>query len=67
MTKTEQLAFRLDAALTKRLAAFTNAKAAETPGLRFTRADAIRVLLEQGLEQAGFGAKARRRNPTPHS
>jgi hypothetical protein len=57
MTKSEQVAFRLDTALAKRLHAFTLAKAREMGAIRFTRADAIRILLDQGLANAGFGAK----------
>lgn len=59
MPKTEQVAFRFDASLMKRLTRFTKEKASEMPtGIRFTRADAVRMLLEQGLEQAGFPAHA---------
>ena len=59
MTKSEQVAFRLDTALAKRLHAFTVAKAREMGSVRFTRADAIRILLDEGLAHAGFSAKSK--------
>ena len=66
---TEQIAFRFDASLAKRLARFTRAQAVKSPvGVRFTRADAVRMLLEQGLERAGLGAEVEhQRHGTPHS
>lgn len=61
MSLSEQIAFRFEASLAKRLTSFAKAQARKVPsGVRFTRADAVRMLLEQGLERAGFGAEPRR-------
>lgn len=57
MAATKQTAFRLSEDLIERVDAYAAKLARELPGLRINRADAVRRLLEQGLEREGFGAK----------
>ena len=51
--KIRQVGFRFPESLIKRLDAYAKKMEAQMPGLRFTRADAVRVLLEKGLKEAG--------------
>jgi hypothetical protein len=51
------VAFRFPDGLVTRLDAYAAKMEAEMLGLRFSRADAARVLLEKGLAEAGFPAK----------
>lgn len=53
----KQVAFRFPDSLVKRLDAYAAQMESEMVGLRFSRADAARVLLEKGLAEAGFPAK----------
>jgi hypothetical protein len=59
--KTKQVAFRFSASLIKRLDAYAEKMARETPGLDPRRAAAVRVILEKGLEEAGFPDDAARK------
>ena len=52
MTKKKQTAFRLPDDLVVKLDAYAAAKKAAEPGLTFTRADAVRVLLTRALSEA---------------
>ena len=52
----KQVAFRFPAELVERLDRYAQRMGAEMPGLKFSRADAVRVLLERGLEETGLGA-----------
>ena len=51
---TKQVGFRFPSDLIKRLDAFADKLGRDLPGLKFTRADAVRVLVEKGLAEAGF-------------
>ncbi len=51
---TTQVAFRFSDELVERLDRFVESRARELRGVRFSRADAVRQLLEEGLERAGF-------------
>jgi hypothetical protein len=53
-----QLVVRLPAALVGRVDQFAERMRAELPGLRFARAEAVRVLLTRALDQSGAKAKA---------
>ncbi len=64
-----QIAVRLAGSLLARLDTYKDRVKADLPGMEFTRADAVRVLLERALADAGLpgeGAKvepkARRRS-----
>jgi hypothetical protein len=59
--KTKQAAFRFPLSLLRRLDAYADQMSAQMPGLRFSRADAVRVLLEKGLEEAGVPDQAARK------
>lgn len=59
---TKQVAFRLEEELLARLDRYAERLAAENPGMRFTRADALRVLLTRALDEAE-PAPRRRRQP----
>ena len=62
MTKTtRQVGTRLEESLITRLDAYARTRAAETPGQTVTRTDAMRVLLEKGLSDAGFPRPAARK------
>jgi len=56
-----QTGFRLDTELLERLDAFRHAREEVTPGLEVTRTDAIRILLEKGLEESGFPDSGRKK------
>ncbi len=49
-----QVGFRFPIDLIERLDAYAEQMGKEMPGLKFTRADAVRVLLERGLAEAGL-------------
>lgn len=51
-TPMEVVPFRLPGPLVKRLDRHAERLRRETPGLRVTRADVVRLLLERGLEAA---------------
>lgn len=53
--KGRQVGFRFDEDLVRRIDAYAEQMAREMPGLKFTRADAVRVLLEKALADEGFG------------
>ena len=53
-----QLVVRLPAALVGRVDQFAERMRAELPGLRFARAEAVRVLLTRALDQAPSKAKS---------
>ncbi len=53
-----QLVVRLPAALVGRVDQFAERMRAELPGLRFARAEAVRVLLTRALDQTGAKAKS---------
>ena len=55
--KIKQVGFRFPESLIMRLDAYAKKMEGEMPGLRFTRADAVRVLLEKGLTEAGVPEK----------
>jgi hypothetical protein len=59
-TKTVQVAFRFPEALVERLDAHAKRLEAEQPGLTFTRADVVRVLLTRGLDEAEARSAPRR-------
>jgi hypothetical protein len=48
--ETQPVAFRLETELLKRLDEHAKRMAAETPGLKLTRTDVVRVLLLKGLD-----------------
>jgi antitoxin component of RelBE/YafQ-DinJ toxin-antitoxin module len=54
--KGRQVGFRFDEDLVERIDAYAQKMAREMPGLTFTRADAVRVLLEKALADAGLPA-----------
>lgn len=49
--ETKQMAFRMPVALVTRLEAHAERLRAQTPGMRFSISDAVRVLLTKGLDQ----------------
>lgn len=53
---TQTLAFRLPESLVARIDAYIEKVNAAMPGLGFSRAQAVRVLLEKGLLGEGIGA-----------
>ena len=52
MAATKQVAFRLEAELVERVNAYAKRLEQERPGLEFSRADAVRVLLTRALDEA---------------
>jgi two-component sensor histidine kinase len=57
MANTTQFGFRLPDELVERLDSYVERMKEGTPGLGFTRADAVRVLLTAGLDAADVKAK----------
>ena len=57
--KTRQIAFRLEPSLVKRLDAHAKRMTEATPGLEFTRVDALKALLAPALDAAEAAAKKR--------
>ncbi len=57
MAETQQVAFRLPADLVKRLDRHAKRLEEAAPGMTFTRADVVRVLLTKGLDEAETKAK----------
>jgi hypothetical protein len=55
----EQIAVRLPGGLLMRLDAYKDRVKADLPGVEFTRADAVRVLLERALTAEGLAKPAR--------
>src|SRR5215813_4083283 len=51
MAKTTMVAFRLENELLKRIDAFAKHLEGKTPGIKLTRADAVRVILVRGLAE----------------
>lgn len=49
-----QVGFRFDDDLVRRIDIYAGRMGKEMPGLKFTRADAVRVLLEKALADAGL-------------
>lgn len=60
MAAKQQVAFRLDPDLVKRVDAYAKQLATEQPGLDFSRADAVRVLLTRALDQVDAERPAKR-------
>ena len=60
MGHTKQVAFRFEGELVDRLDAYAEELSNKTPGMQFTRADAVRVLLSRGLDESGVKAKSTR-------
>lgn len=54
--KTKQLGIRVPESLIRRLDLYAQKMSEQMPGLKFTRADAVRVLLERGLAETGVMA-----------
>ena len=52
-----QLTFRLAPDLIARLDAFARQLSSRAPGMTYSRSDAVRVLLETGLADAGLGRR----------
>jgi hypothetical protein len=59
--RTKQVAFRLPESLVKRLDDYAEELAHAQPGLTFTRADAVRVLLVRALDATTTTPKRRAR------
>lgn len=51
-----QMTFRLAPDLIARLDEFATLLTSRAPGMTYSRSDAVRVLLESGLEDAGLGS-----------
>lgn len=58
---TVQCAFRLPAGLVERLDGYAETMGDDHPGITFTRADAVRVLLTRALEAVPTKARRKRR------
>lgn len=58
---TTQVAFRFPDELLARLDRYVTERVAEQPGIRFTRADAVRSFVEMGLQGAGHAARSAKR------
>lgn len=56
-----QIVFRLPQSLLDRLDAYADKQRDSLPGSKFSRADALRVLISKGLEAAEAGAPKRKR------
>lgn len=59
MVETKPVGYRLPTELIARLDAYVVRMAEQTPGMRFTQADAVRVLLTKALDAEGVPAKDR--------
>ena len=59
MANTVQVAFRLDERLVARVDAYAVQLGHDQPGLTFTRADAVRLLLTRALDEASKNAPQR--------
>lgn len=59
MEATKQVGFRFTESLLRRVDAYAEKMSKEMPGLKFSRADAVRVLVERGLIEAGIEDKCR--------
>jgi metal-responsive CopG/Arc/MetJ family transcriptional regulator len=57
MDKSKQMGLRLPQELIDRLDQYVDKLREELPGVEFTRSDAIRTLIEQGLQKAGIPSK----------
>jgi metal-responsive CopG/Arc/MetJ family transcriptional regulator len=57
MDKSKQMGLRLPQELIDRLDQYVDKLGEELPGVEFTRSDAIRTLIEQGLQKAGIPSK----------
>jgi len=53
----EAVGFRLPVSVIERIDAFARQLEAEQPGIRVSRSNAIRTLLERGLADAGYPAE----------
>lgn len=62
--KTRQVAFRFPESLIERIDAYAKQMEEQMPGLRFTRADAVRVLIEKGLIASSENAETGRTKKT---
>lgn len=58
-----QIAIRLTGSLLARLDVYKDRVKADLPGMEFTRADAIRVLLERALADAGLPGEGGKNDP----
>jgi len=63
MGKTVQVAFRLDEELVKRLDRYAKQLERDMPGFTVSRADAVRILLTRGLDDAESGQGRTKKNP----
>ncbi len=61
MARTKQMGLRLPEELVVRLDRYLDKLREDLPGVELTRTDAIRTLLEKGLQQAGIPSKAERK------
>jgi hypothetical protein len=57
MVESMQVGFRFSLELVEKLDAYTAKLSQETPGAKFTRADAARILITKGLEELAHTAK----------
>lgn len=62
---TKQVAFRLDEDLLDRVDAYADRMTRETPGVQFSRVDAVRFLLTHALDELDKGSARKRRDTTP--
>lgn len=58
---TKQVAFRLDEELLERVDAYAERMTQATPGIQFTRVDAVRYLLTHALDERDKEASRKRR------
>lgn len=59
---TKQVAFRLDEALLDRVDAYADQMTQETPGVQFSRVDAVRFLLTHALDKLEKRSPQKRRH-----
>jgi hypothetical protein len=57
MDKSKQMGLRLPVEIIERLDRYLDKLGAELPGVKLSRSDAIRTLIEQGLQRAGILSK----------
>ncbi|MDZ7842609.1 MAG: hypothetical protein U5R46_17560 [Gammaproteobacteria bacterium] len=62
---TKQVAFRLDEDLLDRVDAYAEQMTQDTPGVQFTRVDAVRFLLTHALDELEKGPARKRSNKKP--
>lgn len=62
---TKQVAFRLDEDLLDRVDTYAEQMTQDTPGVQFTRVDAVRFLLTLALDELEKGPARKRSNKKP--